>query len=131
MKKSLSLMIIAALATTFTVADAKPAKKAAARVSKEDAELLKLDFPQDEDWEYPVNTNEYVCERIDKQPTADVQEIKHGHWIMHEEWFEDEPKPRMVKACSVCKQSIKSNHDALNFCINCGAKMDEEINNES
>ena len=68
--------------------------------------------------------------RIIDIPTADVQEIKHGHWTVHEEWFEDEPKPRMVKACSVCKQSIKSNHDALNFCTNCGATMDEELTEE-
>ena len=31
-----------------------------------DADELKKEFPKDEDWEYPVNTNEYVCEMIDK-----------------------------------------------------------------
>ena len=86
-----------------------------------DAELLKLDFPQDEDWEYPVNTNEYVCERIDKQPTADVVEIKHGHWKWdekHKEYY-----------CPIC-QHHKDTEKAYFFppyCNICGAKMDEEI----
>ena len=31
-----------------------------------DADELKKEFPKDTDWEYPVNTNEYVCEMIDK-----------------------------------------------------------------
>lgn len=31
-----------------------------------DGDELKKEFPKDEDWEYPVNTNEYVCEMIDK-----------------------------------------------------------------
>ena len=35
-----------------------------------DADELKKEFPKDEDWEYPVNTNEYVCEMIDKAKTV-------------------------------------------------------------
>ena len=31
-----------------------------------DADELKKEFPKDANWEYPVNTNEYVCEMIDK-----------------------------------------------------------------
>ncbi len=86
-----------------------------------DAELLKLDFPQDEDWEYPVNTNEYVCERIDKQPTANVVEIKHGHWIIHL------PDPCGHRACetiecSVCHAEQRYLLDD-NYCPNCGAIM--------
>lgn len=37
-----------------------------------DADELKKNFPKDEDWEYPVNTNEYVCGCIDAQPTVDA-----------------------------------------------------------
>lgn len=33
-----------------------------------DAGSLKEEFPKDTDWEYPVNTNEYVCEMIDNAP---------------------------------------------------------------
>jgi hypothetical protein len=35
-----------------------------------DADALKEEFPKDTDWEYPVNTNEYVCEMIDKAKTV-------------------------------------------------------------
>lgn len=34
-----------------------------------DADKLKEEFPHDEDWNYPVNTNSYVVETIDKLPT--------------------------------------------------------------
>lgn len=35
-----------------------------------DADALKEEFPKDTDWEYPVNTNEYVCEMIDNAKTV-------------------------------------------------------------
>jgi hypothetical protein len=35
-----------------------------------DAGELKKEFPKDTDWEYPVNTNQYVCEMIDKAKTV-------------------------------------------------------------
>lgn len=34
-----------------------------------DADKFKEEFPHDEDWDYPVNTNSYVVETIDKSPT--------------------------------------------------------------
>ena len=49
-----------------------------------DADALKKEFPKDTDWEYPVNTNEYVCEMIDSQPTIKPQRAK-GKWITEEE----------------------------------------------
>ena len=33
-----------------------------------DADKLKEEFPHDEDWNYPVNTNSYVVETIDQAP---------------------------------------------------------------
>ena len=35
-----------------------------------DAEKLKNEYPHDTDWDYPVNTNSYVCESIDNAPTV-------------------------------------------------------------
>lgn len=35
-----------------------------------DADELKKEFPKDTDWEYPVNTNQYVCETIDNAKTV-------------------------------------------------------------
>lgn len=37
-----------------------------------DADALKLEYPKDEDWDYPVNTNSEVCETIDDMPTVDA-----------------------------------------------------------
>lgn len=38
-----------------------------------DADKLKLEFPHDSDWDYPVNTNSYVHEIIDEQPEAVIK----------------------------------------------------------
>lgn len=35
-----------------------------------DANKLKLEYPHDSDWDYPVNTNCYVSESIDNAPTV-------------------------------------------------------------
>ena len=42
-----------------------------------DADKLKEEFPHDEDWDYPVNTNSYVVETIDKSPTIIEAEEKY------------------------------------------------------
>lgn len=34
-----------------------------------DADELKDQYPHDSDWEYPVNTNEYVVQTINEAPT--------------------------------------------------------------
>ena len=63
---------------------------------------------------------EEPCEKarcILKQPTADVQEVKHGHWEFYgklgniREYF-----------CSECNEVISSNKPP--YCESCGAKMD-------
>lgn len=41
-----------------------------------DADRLKREFPKNSDWEYPVNTNEYVCEVIDAQPEVQLSPIE-------------------------------------------------------
>lgn len=55
-----------------------------------------------------------VVSIIKEAPTADVVEVKHGHWIGQ--------YPKVPK-CSVCSavDSMKGN-----YCRYCGAKMDGE-----
>lgn len=72
-----------------------------------------------------VNGEQYPCkpdifektyEKVDetaKQPTADVQEVRHGRWI----------KRGNEKKCSVCEFIYYSNNDMWSFCPNCGADM--------
>ena len=59
---------------------------------------------------------------LPKTATADVQEVKHGKWVI---WgmFDD-----LVK-CSCCGYEDTLNHvsyERLSYCGKCGAKMDEE-----
>lgn len=54
-----------------------------------DADALKESFPKDEDWEYPVNTNEYVCEMIDAQSEVQLSPIEQAlHGLSPEEQAE-------------------------------------------
>ena len=55
---------------------------------------------------------------------ADVTEVKHGRWISAYPQKEQNPMFN-YGTCSICgfKQSISNK---LNFCPNCGAKMDKE-----
>ena len=83
-----------------------------------------------------------ISDDIDAEPTADVQEVKHGKWILkpvkrfcspdcwyppfssdydtwdEEEgsWLEEEP------FCSECDYKTDSFHKS-NYCPNCGADM--------
>ena len=45
-----------------------------------DAEWLKAEFPHNEDWNYPVNTNSYVVGMIDEAPHIDIVKCKECIW---------------------------------------------------
>ena len=64
-----------------------------------------------------------IFNAIDRTPTADVTPVIHAHWIKHGE------PPWYVIECSECgaKWQMSGSWDANNFCGNCGAKMDEEV----
>ena len=86
-----------------------------------DADALKNEFPKDSDWEYPVNTNEYVCEMIDAQPTIEP-ERKTGEWL-------ELTNTNHTYVCSVCGRMLVNITDGKNtvtknypFC-HCGADM--------
>lgn len=78
------------------------------------------------------NSGFKVLDIIDNQPTADVQEVRHGHWI--------EDKETGCLICSECvrftdeiigdmiEQDGKIIHRSMNpfYCSKCGAKMDVE-----
>lgn len=60
---------------------------------------------------------------IKAQTTADVVEVRHGEW-----------NDNIIGFCNVCMEcgviveraAIKNNSGKLNYCPNCGAKMDGE-----
>ena len=67
-----------------------------------------------------------ILAKINKQPTADVVEVRHGEWI-------DKPTgaySRMQSWCSACGKhsgigGIESNRHKP-YCPNCSARMDGE-----
>ena len=75
-----------------------------------------------------VNDNSYIAdwrfdEMIEKLPAADVAPVVHGRWI--NAYPDIEPNPLLMYGiCSNCgfEQGLS---DKLNYCPNCGTKMDE------
>ena len=68
------------------------------------------------------NTTERQLRAIRELPAADVAEVRHGRWI--DAYPDIEPNPMfMYGICSECgfEQGISK---YLNYCPNCGARMD-------
>lgn len=66
------------------------------------------------------------AKQIADAPTVDAVEVVHGRWI--DAYPDIEPDPMLMYGiCSECgfEQAISK---YLNYCPNCGAKMDEDIN---
>lgn len=53
---------------------------------------------------------------------ADVAPVVHGEWLDRKGGFFD------FAACSNCKEEYPLGGDTLNYCPNCGAKMDGAVN---
>lgn len=68
--------------------------------------------------------NSTVLKLIKIEPTADVQEVRHGKW---EQCFEDYRKQIEGDKCSVCNfEHYGTSIRHYYYCPNCGAKMDKE-----
>lgn len=66
-----------------------------------------------------------VLDIISEQPTADVQEARHGEWELIDECANEgvycSNCHKKVYRAKYANQKVKSN-----YCPNCGAKMDKE-----
>ena len=81
---------------------------------------------KDMNWVYDLTDLEDFLAGV---PTADVVEVRHGHWIEHTEkpcWLEDDVE--VFYNCSECGTSHWS--IAPPYCPECGAKMDGERKEE-
>ena len=94
-----------------------------------DAEVLKeaIKYYYSHTGEQSTNAEHYAygvaLKEIDRTPTADVAEVKHGEWLEETEYYDDdysECNVRKVFACSLCGRTERSKQP---YC-NCGAKMD-------
>ena len=68
-----------------------------------------------------------IYQKVMNFPTADVVEVKHGHWKM--EYHETRStRGRLIRnktfTCSNCNR--RNGRITTNYCSNCGAKMDAE-----
>lgn len=65
-----------------------------------------------------------ATKRLNEQPAADVTPVRHGRWELHYEVINGELIPSDKKhVCSECKD-IWETSSKLNYCPDCGAKMD-------
>ena len=67
----------------------------------------------------------YWCD-IEAAPTVDAVEVVHGRWLG---WGKSgTPTYENYGTCSVCGEDAEIYTEHRNYCPNCGAKMDEDIN---
>ena len=66
-----------------------------------------------------------IREIVNDVPTADVQTVKHGKWILDEDSSSEEEK---CYRCSNCKAILEEDYKwhNHNYCYNCGTRMDKE-----
>lgn len=79
-----------------------------------DADELKIDYGFT--WSDITPTHEEMYALIDRQPTIDA--VKHGRWIRT-------TKADYAWECSACGYGLCDNRTT--YCYDCGAKMDETV----
>jgi len=70
--------------------------------------------------EHFLNGIESAKEIIENEPTIDAEPVRHGKWIGYAGTIGNE--------CSVCGKwiDVLQGTAEMNYCPNCGARMDEE-----
>ena len=74
----------------------------------------------------------YAMNLMDAAPTADVESVRHGHWVECDykklEHGFMETYPNEGYCCSVCRAAFeKRKMTYKQFCAACGAVMDERM----
>ena len=68
-----------------------------------------------------------VKELIDKMPTIDAVEVKHGEWLRYGEDGKPNSIDTCIWQCDKCLETYYGRTERIpNYCPNCGAKMDGE-----
>ena len=68
---------------------------------------------------------------IDRMPTIEAEPIRHGHWMSYE--FATDYRWRKCSVCGTADEyiNILGLEAIRRYCPFCGAKMDEEIEDDS
>lgn len=69
-------------------------------------------------------SNDPVVIAAGVEPTANVQEVRHGKWVLYKPRRENR---NATYKCSECKKVCSSYYNDVggwNYCPHCGAKMD-------
>ena len=88
-------------------------------IKREDLlELYRIDDPVlNENGQVPLPV---IRQNIMDIPAADVSPVRHGRW--------NDSLARITPYCSACGHSHRCLIRTPNYCPNCGAKMDDELN---
>ena len=66
------------------------------------------------------------AEDVEDAPTIDAEPVRHGRWeLIEEQQWNCEFMILVAYKCSECGKEIVPNKE--NYCPNCGAKMDVEV----
>ena len=66
---------------------------------------------------------------VEKAPTVDAEAVRHGRWLNKTERIYADLNYRFD--CSVCSHIFyAAGIDTFNYCPNCGAKMDAEVQDD-
>lgn len=87
----------------------------------------------DEDFIEGYNTAiKDIREAIKELPATETKPVRHGWWILCEDQSGvDNDNNNYAYLCSQCHhQDVHSTNAEVNFCWNCGAKMDEDMKND-
>ena len=67
---------------------------------------------------------ELMIKKFQSLPPADVIPVIHAHWI-NTDFYDGHHTP--IFECSYCHKEVADNFIKIhNYCLHCGAKMDEE-----
>ena len=70
----------------------------------------------------PYNQRGKIFEMVALFPAVDVEPVRHGRWIP----TNDDNKKRCSR-CDIIHLIAQYPHGQANYCPNCGAKMDAEV----
>ena len=71
---------------------------------------------------------ETVLEYAENLPAADVAPVRHGRWLTWEEQFPGSTPKKTSRLGVFCDKCHNHADNRTDYCPNCGAKMDEVVN---